>query len=98
MKMNQQFLTAQELENLQVSLHYCKVGELRNFCEQLHITHSGTKPALIKRIIIFIQTGICSKESFIPASSRKKVGEDYPLHPDTLMVYGDFKNRPLLKL
>jgi hypothetical protein len=72
MTMNQQFLTTQELENLQVSLHYCKVGELRSFCEQLHITYSGTKSVLIKRIIAFIQTGTLYQRVFYSSIITQK--------------------------
>ena len=85
-------LTAQEIDNLTTSLHYCKVQELVEICEQLHLKPQGKKAHLIASITHFIKTGKQLSQEKIPSSSRKQSNQHYPLAPDTLIVYGSFKN------
>jgi hypothetical protein len=85
-------LTEQEIIELNASLHYCKVGELQDICHQLHIPAKGKKPHLIASITEFVRFGTVPAEEKIPAASCKKAGMNYPLAPETRMVYGAFKN------
>jgi hypothetical protein len=85
-------LTLQEMNELNESLHYCKVQELKDICCTLHIPDKGKKPHLIATITSFIKSGTILTEKKIPAASCKQPGINYPLLPETRMVYGAFKN------
>lgn len=87
-----QLLNPEEINKLNKSLHYCKVEELQNICRILHIPCKGKKPHLIATIITFIQSGTILIKKKIPAASCKQPGTNYPLSPETRMVYGVFKN------
>jgi hypothetical protein len=69
-----------------------KMAELKKVCKKLKISDAGKKAQLIKRIVIFIQTGRVMPLPKIPASSRV---QNYPiqnLEPHALMLYGEYKN------
>src|SRR5271170_1376815 len=87
-----QKLTSQEINELDTSLHYCKVDELKTICDQLNILPKGQKAHLIASIMHFIKSGKQLSQKTIPTSSRKQLGKNYPLAPDTHITYGDFKN------
>jgi hypothetical protein len=69
-----------------------KVVELRDTCKEMHLPSSGTKLSLIHRITHFLATGEVAKEEAIPEISKAKKVHCYPLHPDTLILYGNYKN------
>jgi len=85
-------LSAIEIDKLTTSLHYCTVEELKEIGNQLNITLSGKKANLIAGIVNFITTGKQLLQEKIPAVSCKRPGKQYPLTPDTFIVYGAFKN------
>lgn len=86
-------LSMQEVKQLDKSLYYCKIGELKNICERLHISKSGKKQQLITNIIHFVTHGSEAKINIkIPSSSSKKPHTKYPLSPNTLIVFGSYKN------
>ena len=80
------------LIDLQKSLYFLHVGELREICLRLCIPEKGLKLRLIARIMHFIPTGEVIKEPKMPDISRAKRGEYYPLHPEALILKGAYKN------
>lgn len=92
MKKRFPLLKAQDVETLTDALNYMKLPELKQALEQFELHTKGRKIDLIERIITYIETGEVTEIPQIPAESRAQKGVEYPLHPDTLMLYGSFKN------
>lgn len=85
-------LSSQEVHELNDSLQYFSMEELRELCGQYSLPSNGNKVALINRIITFIQTGAITQLPVIPEISRARRGQKYELKPDTVMLYGSYKN------
>lgn len=85
-------ISQQEQAALQESLYYLHVAELKKICQELGIPDSGKKAPLIERILTFIATGMLTTKTEIPNASKAKKGVDYPLHSDTLVLHGAYKN------
>ena len=79
-------------QELKESLLFMRVQELRDTCKQLNLLFSGIKGTLIQRIIYFCKTGKVAKEEIIPDISKAKKGDYYPLLPETLILYGNYRN------
>lgn len=73
-------------------LLFLHVGELRARCEDLELSDKGTKLDLINRIIHFVRTGEKSIPAKYPARSISKVKAAGKLTPDSLMLFGSYKN------
>ena len=85
-------LTTSELEQLKEGLLYLKMGELRNVCERLGIFSKGVKTQLIESICFFARKGKHLPYPKMPAVSKAKKGETYPLAQETKMLKGSYKN------
>lgn len=81
-----------DTSDLNHSLTYLKIPELRELCALYSIPDNGKKNVLIERIIHFSVTGKVLPAEEIPVNSRAKKGELYPLHPEALIVKGAYKN------
>lgn len=85
-------LSKDELLAFKRALTFFYVSELRELALKLALSEKGNKMALIVRILHFLESGEKLATPKLPESSRAKRGESYPLHPDTLMVKGAYKN------
>ncbi len=77
---------------LHQALFYANVAELKNICKKLNIQPHGEKIDLIENVYQFITTGKTTKPPIIPNISKAQPKTLYPLHPETLILYGAFKN------
>jgi len=80
------------MKDIEASLHFLKMGELRACAERLSLPTQGVKKSLIVRIIHFLKTGEVVIEPPIPPKSRGKKSEKCPLHPHGLILYGQYTN------
>lgn len=78
-----------ELKNSLLFLH---VGELKELAAKLSLVDKGNKRAIIMRILHFVATGQKLTAPKYPTTSCAKRGQVYPLHPNTLMLKGAYKN------
>jgi hypothetical protein len=85
-------LTPAEITTLHTALHFMKMPELKAACAHLSLPDSGKKAELIHRIMTFVQTGAITQSPVIPAASRAKNYPAQPLHPNSLMLHGSYKN------
>jgi hypothetical protein len=74
------------------ALLFLHVADLRGVCDRLGIDNGGLKPFLIDKIVHFYETGEILSASVVPQVSLAKKGVAYPLHVDTLMLKGAYKN------
>jgi len=74
------------------ALHYMHVSELKEVCTQLNLPLQGKKGDLIHRIQTFVQTGQIVILKSLPDVSKAQKGVEYPLLPETLALYGSYKN------
>jgi hypothetical protein len=85
-------LTQEEQKALHDALHYMSVAELKECCNVLALNNSGNKSTLIERITTFALTGTIPSIPTIPPISRAKHHETQALHPQSLMLHGNYKN------
>ena len=85
-------LTEKTISELEESLLFFHREELRALLHGFGLSEKGKKLELVGRIIHFLKTGEEKILSSIPAISRAKKGENYPLHVETLMLKGAYKN------
>lgn len=85
-------LTEQEQARLHAAMLFMKMEELQHACTLLNLPDVGKKTVLIKRIEQFISTGQIIPLAQIPDCSRAKKHPHQPLHADSLMLYGSYKN------
>lgn len=85
-------LSSKNLAELEEALNYMLMEELKEICESLNIPCSGKKGELIKRILHFVISGKILTPKGIPATSKAKKGEIYPLTFNTLILSGSYKN------
>ena len=69
-----------------------RIPELRDTCKELKLPFSGIKGDLIQRVIHFLKTGIIVNPEPIPDVSKARKGIDYPLLPETRILYGNYRN------
>ena len=84
-------------QELKESLLFMHVPELRDTCKQLGLPFSGIKGILIHRILHFLKTGELAKTQNFPEASKAKKGINYPLLPETLILYGSCKNNAAVR-
>ncbi len=77
---------------LHAALLYLKMNQLKLVCERFALDSSGNKIALIERITTFINTGKKIISPVMPEKSKAKRRDHYPLAPQTVMLYGAYKN------
>lgn len=79
------------LVQLQESLYYLHVDELKQHCATLQLSERGKKAALVARIMYYLATG---KKTELPAYPKISCGrpQDAVLAPDALMLKGAYKN------
>lgn len=87
--MEQKNINFSELQN---SLCYLHVSELKNYCEKLNLSIKGKKLDLINRIMHFVQTGEKIDLAEYPESSMSKGQKNIRLTLDALMLKGAYKN------
>ena len=81
-----------DLNTLNDALHYLKMNELKNVCQQYELEFQGNKVALIARIITFLSSGQKLQAQKIPLISTAQKAITYPLEPNTHMLYKAYKN------
>ena len=97
MKTSFPLLTDKELSQLENSLLYMKMGQLKQVCIRLALPAQGKKTELINRIVEFVQTGRIVRPGIMPTASLAK---NYPLqelNAASLMLYGSYKNDALTR-
>ena len=85
-------LSQEDQSILNDALYYMKMTELKNACLMLKLPSQGKKIELIKRIMTFVKSGKIIEN---PKLSEKSLAKNYPaqyLSPDSLMLYGSYKN------
>ena len=85
-------LSEKEQSKLKDALHYMKMLELRKACLILSLPEKGKKALLIERILTFIKNGTVMPVPQVPAVSLAKNHSLQPLAPQSLMLYGGYKN------
>jgi len=80
------------IQSLQESLNFLKMEELRALAGKFSLVEKGKKKEIIDRIVHFFKTGSIAEEPKMPDVSRAQRGKIYPLHPNTLMLKGAYKN------
>lgn len=79
-------------ETFKNALYFLYVEELKNLCEQLHLSNKGKKGELIQRIFAFIDNGTILDVIPFPEKSKADPKKHYPLALNTLMLIGNYKN------
>jgi hypothetical protein len=74
------------------SLHFLHVSELKEICAKLGISYAGLKKVLIDRIMEFLESGKEKNSSSYPEKSRAKKGDNAPLSPRQKILFGAYKN------
>lgn len=96
--MSQENINFSELQN---SLCYLHVSELKDYCDRLNLSIKGKKLDLINRVVHFVQTNEKIDLLPYPANSVAKGRKNIPLTLEALMLKGayknDLKNRLFLK-
>jgi hypothetical protein len=85
-------LNKDQLNQLQESLYFLHVEELKSLAHQLHLSEKGKKLELIQRIITFIETGKKIECAQFPRVSCAPRGMQVTLKPDARMLKGNYKN------
>ena len=85
-------ISAEHLSQLQESLKFLHVSELKDICKILNIPCKGKKPFIISHILTFLETGEVLSEPNIPIVSIALKGQKIPLSLDSLILKGDYKN------
>lgn len=81
-----------DFNDLQDSLYYLHVGELKDYCNQLDLSVKGKKVFLINRIMHFIKTGKKIDLPKYPSNSIFKGKNFLPPSKEGLMLKGSYKN------
>ena len=85
--------TAAKIGSLQEAFAHMQGAELKKLAEQLQLpTKTFNKGELIKRLMHYAVTEKVVEPLQIPAISRAQKNTQYPLHKDTLMLFGSYKN------
>lgn len=85
------FTKAQQKE-LFDSLYYMNMGEIKSFCKTHNIPLKEKKGPIIERIKHYLLTGEILSPKAMPSISKADVKKEYPLKPNTLILYGAYKN------
>lgn len=85
-------ISSEQKKLLFEALYYCKMAELKRICQQLNILLSKGKGTMIDAIKQVIDTGKVPAVKEIPVVSRAQKEKNYPLAPNTLILYGSYKN------
>ena len=88
----QKNLTKEKELTLNDALYYMKMDELKKACIMLSLPCKGKKLELIKRIILFVQTGKVTEPLIIPKQSHVSSFHVQQLNANALMLYGHYKN------
>jgi len=73
-------------------LFVLSMSQLRLLCEHYMLPSQGRKVLLIGRLKQYLLTGQCWAGHIIPSASRACKGQVYELAPETLILYGAYKN------
>lgn len=87
-----QTLSQAQQQELFKALYFLKMPELKQACLLLGLAPTGLKGQRIDRIKQFITTGSVLALPEIPLISRAQPRTEYPLHPETKILFGSFKN------
>ncbi len=85
-------LTKKQKEEFFDALNYMKMDEIKEFCHKHSIPVSGKKGAILERIKHFLVTGKILQPKELPEISKAKSGKKYPLHAETPILSGSYKN------
>ncbi len=85
-------VTTKNLVQLQNSMNYLHVSELKAYCEKLGLSLKGKKFTLIYRILHFLKTGEKIELAKYPSTSLSKSNKDYTPKPSDLILKGLYKN------
>ena len=89
---NISLLTSEQLQQLEESLYFLHVKELKNILNDLNLSKKTGKVEIINAILLFIKRGKMPKKLSYPSISCARKGEHFPLCLDTLIKYGSYKN------
>lgn len=78
--------------NLEKSLTFLHVAELKSILTQLEVSDVGTKMFLINKIAYYAKTKKVLPTPKIPSVSLAKKSQEIPLHPNSLILKGAYKN------
>jgi hypothetical protein len=81
-----------DFAQLEKSLNYLHVAELKDYCNHFNLSIRGKKNALILRIIHFLKTGEKIDVPKYSTVSCAKVRQIIELKPSALMLKGSYKN------
>ena len=90
--MAKNFVNLSDFDQLNQSIWYLHVEELKEIAVQLGISDKGAKGAVIARILHFLQSGEELVMPKFPAVSCAKKGVFQQLSPKSLMLRGAYKN------
>jgi hypothetical protein len=85
-------LSKKQQTELLEALHYLKMGELKKLCDRYQLPTTGKKAAIIQRLMHYWLTGKVLQSIPLPSVAKAKPYTIYPLHPDTLILHGNYKN------
>ena len=74
------------------NLCFLKVTELKDLCTHFKLNNAGSKLTMVSRLYAFKTNTPEPVSPQIPTISKAKRGCTYPLHPDTLILFGAYKN------
>ncbi len=80
-----------KIENLNISLNFLHVSELKTICNKLQLSEKGKKVELILRVIKFIETGEKLVNLPFPCISYAR-NRSNELEENALMLKGAYKN------
>ena len=92
MQSRKAFLSSSDLDQLNQSIWFLHVEELKEVTTQLRLSDKGAKGVVIGRILHFLQSGEELAAPKFPAVSCAKKGVVPPLLPKSLMLQGAYKN------
>lgn len=78
--------------SLKASLNFFYVSELKSLCEELSLSSKGKKRELVRRIVLFVETGEKSVSYNFPKVSCAEGGHIYELSKNSLMLKNAYKN------
>lgn len=85
-------ISDEQLSQLQESLKFLNISELKDICKILDISCKGKKLFMVTCILTFLKTGEVLSEPDIPFVSTVPKRQKIPLSLDSLILKGNYKN------
>jgi hypothetical protein len=81
-----------DFAQLQNSLYYLNISQLKNYCDKLTLSTKGKKITLIARILYFLKTSKKIDLAKYPEASMSRGQKNQELKANVLMLKGAYKN------